>query len=200
MSIREPLIVGGLRVDDNLLEPVTGPTCAPGACGAACCVGGIWVDLLAVQRILDHADDIRPFMAPTYAADEDLWFADVDHAHADFPSGVALETTIAPRVATPGEDGCIFLDDHHLCAIELASNHLGLPWPGLKPLECALYPLRQADGVLAYDETTTAEHPGATCQRPGQAGVTGARHEVFRRSVELAIGRAGWLALDARKR
>ena len=42
------------------------------------------MDLLHVQHILDHAEQIRPFMALEYAANEDLWFAEPSHQHADF--------------------------------------------------------------------------------------------------------------------
>lgn len=185
------------KADPNLLAAATGRSCAPGECQAACCVGGIWVDLLHVQRILDHAEAIRPHMHPVYAVNEDLWFAEESYAHADFPSGIALETTTAPRVGKPGVDGCIFLDAEHLCALELASGKLGMAWPGLKPLECALYPLRLSEGVLSYDETTTAEHPESTCQRPDVSGEVQPRYVVFRRAVELTIGRAGWDALTS---
>src|SRR5205823_4276090 len=99
---------------------------------AACCVGGIWVDLLQVQDILEHAEAIKPFMAPEYAQNEDLWFEDEDYESADFPSGIALATRTVPRVAKPEIDGCIFLRADHLCALHVATDALKMAAPGLK--------------------------------------------------------------------
>lgn len=186
-------------VSENLLRPGRGGRCQPGACKAACCVGGIWVDLLEVQRILDHAPALRPFLPPEHAADEDRWFADRDHHHPDFPSGIALETAIVPRAADPQTPGCIFLRADSLCALHVASTELGLGWPGLKPFECATYPIRRAEGVVAYDEETTAAYPHADCQQ-GDGRVRAPRYRLFRTELELAIGRAGWRRLARRAR
>lgn len=185
-----------LQVSDNLLEPALGEHCGPGECQAACCVGGIWVDLLEVQRILDHAEALRPFMAPQYAGNEDLWFEDEDHEHADFPSGVAVPTRTVPRPADPEQDGCIFLRADHLCALHVASDALGLGWPGLKPFECATYPIRRSEGVVGYDEETAVAHPHADCQRHGTG--TRPRFQVFKTEIELAIGQKAWATLVER--
>ncbi len=194
----KPLVADGLIVAENLLAPSHGEHCAAGECQAACCVGGIWVDLLEVQRILDHAEALRPFLAPAYAADEDLWFEDEDFLHADFPSGVALATRTVPRAADATQDGCIFLRADHLCALHVASDALGLGWPGLKPFECATYPIRRSEGVVGYDEETTAANPQADCQRRGTGSRS--RHLVFRQEIELAIGQKGLAALEALER
>lgn len=184
-----------MKISPNLLVLAHGELCLPGECHAACCVGGIWVDLLDVQQILQHAEQIRPFLAPQYAGNEDLWFEEGHHEHADFPSGIALVASTVPRAANPQVDGCIFLRADHLCGLQVASEALNLPFPGLKPLECVLYPLRISEGELAYDEETTADHPEADCQRPRSAP-NRPRYVVFKTAVELTIGREGWLALD----
>ncbi len=185
-----------VTVSDNLLELSLGEHCGPGECRAACCVGGIWVDLLEVQRILDHAEVLRFFLAPQYAANEDLWFEDEDFLHADFPSGVALATRTVPRAADAAQDGCIFLRADHLCALHVASDALALGWPGLKPFECATYPIRRSEGVVAYDEETTAAHPHADCQRHGTPQRP--RFLVFKTEIELAIGQKAWKTLADR--
>ncbi len=192
----QPLIADGLIVSDNLLELSHGEHCAAGACQAACCVGGIWVDLLEVQRILDHAEALRPYLAPQYAGNEDLWFEDEDFLHADFPSGVALATRTVPRAADATQDGCIFLRADHLCALHVASDALALGWPGLKPFECATYPIRQSEGVVGYDEETAAANPHADCQRQG--GEPRPRFLVFKTEIELAIGQKAWQTLADR--
>lgn len=179
---------------DNLFEPSHGERCRPDECKAACCPGGIWVDLLHVQRILDAADQIRPFLSEEYRGDEDAWFSDDEVEDPDFPSGIAIATAIVPRPGDPSRSGCIFLRADHLCGLQVASEALGLGWPGLKPYDCAVYPIATSDGVLQYDEETAAIHPGADCQRPRDTPVR-PRYQVFRHEIELAIGQKGWQEL-----
>ncbi len=193
----QTLIVDGVVVSSNLLTLSHGEHCHDGDCKAACCVGGIWVDLLEVQRILEHANDLRPFLAPQYALNEDLWFEDDDYLHPDFPSGVALATRTVPRAANAEVDGCIFLRADHLCALHVASDALGLGWPGLKPFECATYPIRRADGIVGYDEETAAENPHADCQKRTEPSPL-PRFVVFKAELELAIGKKAYSELAKR--
>jgi hypothetical protein len=76
----------------------------------------------------------------------------------------------------------------HLCALQVTSERLGLGWPGLKPLDCALYPLTIEAGMVRYDEATTAANPHATCQRPQVGQVRRPRSAVFASELDLAIG------------
>ncbi len=181
----------------NLLALAHGERCVPSECQAACCPGGIWVDILHVQRILDAADQIRPYLAPEYAGEEDAWFSEEEMDHEDFPSGLAIATAIVPRPGQPTRTGCIFLRADHLCGLQVASEALSLGWPGLKPLDCALYPITRSAGTALYDEETTADNPHADCQRPRSTPLR-PRYQVFRQEVELAIGAAGWQHLDQR--
>lgn len=185
-----------LRINDNLFAAAHGERCLPEECRAACCPGGIWVDILHVQRILAATDAIRPHLAPEHG-NEDEWFGDEELDHADFPSGLAIPTAVKPRAGEPTRTGCVFLRADHRCGLQVASEVLGLAWPGLKPFDCATYPLSRSEGELAYDSETTAAHPHADCQ---QARTTPPRprYVVFRQEVELAIGCAGWQRLHDR--
>lgn len=185
------------EASDNLLGLAHGERCLPEECQAACCPGGIWVDILHVQRILDAADQIRPYLAPEYSGDEDRWFSDDEMDHEDFPSGLAIATAIVPRPGNPQRTGCTFLRADHRCGLQVASEALDLGWPGLKPLDCALYPITRTAGTAHYDEETTAANPHADCQRPRPTPLR-PRYQVFRQEVELAIGAAGWQRLEER--
>ena len=184
-----------IHTSDNLLTLAHGERCHPEECQAACCPGGIWVDILHVQRILDAADQIRPYLSPEYRQEEDRWFGEDEMDHEDFPSGLAIATAIVPRPGQPERTGCIFLRADHLCGLQVASEALHLGWPGLKPLDCALYPITRAAGVVHYDVETTADHPHSDCQRPRPTPPR-PRYQVFRQELELAIGAAGWQRLD----
>jgi hypothetical protein len=187
------------HASDNLLEPSHGERCLPEECRAACCPGGIWVDILHVQRILGVADAIRPYLSAEYRDNEDMWFGDEELDHDDFPSGLAIPTAIVPRPGDPERTGCVFLRTDHRCGLQVASEALGAGWPGLKPRDCAMYPITCSDGTVHYDEETTAANPHADCQRQRPTPPR-PRYVVFRQEVELAIGRAGWQRLDARAR
>ncbi len=178
-----------MQIHPNLAEPADGEHCDGGECEAACCPGGIWVDLLHVQRILAHSADIGPQLAEPFRLRDDLWFEDEPLEDADFPSGIALPTRIAPRQANPTRTGCVFLRVDHLCALQVTSEELGLGWPGLKPLDCALYPLTIEAGTVLYDEATTAANPHATCQRHKAGDPKRPRSAVFKTELELALGR-----------
>jgi len=198
----------GLEVAENCFETARGERCILEECRGACCANGIWVDVAHVQRILAHAEQIRPFMAPEYRDQTDLWFNDEEvMEHTDFPSGLGIATTVGPRPGNPaftesdGRDGCVFLRNDHKCSLHVASETLGLGYPGLKPFDCATYPVLRSEGELLMDDKSPGELGGADCQRPTR-GERQPRYVVFREEIELSIGRAGWqeLAAVARKR
>ena len=168
----------------NLRSVARGERCDLNVCGGACCVNGIWVDVGHVQRILDAADTIRPFMATRYAADEDRWFADDTLHSPDFPSGVGVPTAVGERDQQPGRQGCIFVRADHKCALQLASVQLNLPGHGLKPFDCATYPILRSDGVIQADKKSARAHPAGDCQRGGPTTRTWG--EVFAEEVALA--------------
>lgn len=167
----------------SLQTTARGERCDLNVCGGACCVNGIWVDVGHVQRILQAADEIRPFMAPRYAQDEDRWFGDDTLESADFPTGLAIPTTVGERAGQPGRQGCVFVREDHKCALQLASAVLGISGPGLKPFDCATYPILRSDGVIAADKKSARHHPEGDCQRGGSTQRTWG--EVFAEEVAL---------------
>jgi hypothetical protein len=173
------------NLDKSLWRTARGERCDLNVCGGACCVNGIWVDLRHVQRILDAAADVRPFMAPQYADDEDRWFGDETLETADFASGIGLPTAVAPRADGSGRQGCIFVRADHKCALQMASVQLGLPSPGLKPFDCATYPILLSDGIVQVDDASAQHHPEGDCQNGGRSKRT--MQEVFAEEVALCL-------------
>lgn len=191
--------VAGVWMHPSLWLPARGTPCELHQCGAACCVGGIWLDVGHVQRILDHADAV----AAQLDADRrnpDGWFSDEVVAHPDFPSGVGTATSVSDRPGQPGRPGCVFVRADHKCALQVASEALQMPWPGLKPFDCATFPVLLSEGSLRWDRQSAARAHGADCQQPGPRAppLPGQPpfFRVFRREIELAIGKEGWTALD----
>ena len=174
-----------LKLAGNLWRTARGERCVLSDCRGACSVNGIWVDLRHVQRILDAAANVRPFMAPQYAVDEDRWFGDETLETGDFASGIGLPTAVALRADGSGRQGCVFVRADHKCALQMASDALGLPAPGLKPFDCATYPILRSDGVVQVDDESAQHHPGADCQ---QGGPTRRRiRDVFAEEIALCL-------------
>ncbi len=197
-----PMIFRGLTLNPNLLKPARGAPCQLDECGGACCVGGIWLDVLHVEKILDHSELIKPWL-PTERQDSDGWFSDEVVEHADFASGVGTATAIGPRLDGSGRVACVFALADHSCALENASRQAGMPWPGLKPFDCATYPVLRSEGELRRD--TESARRGADCQGPkGRKGEEAATtpdqpafFQVFRREIELSIGAQGYALLQS---
>ena len=187
---------GNTRLHPSLLLPARGTPCTLDQCGAACCVGGIWLDVLHVQTILDHSAQVAAIL-PEHRRDPDHWFTDEVVAHADFPSGVGTATQVGPRPDGSGRQGCVFVLADHRCALQVAGDQLALPWPGLKPFDCATYPVLLSEGALRWDQASAKRHHGVDCQHPPALADRPLFFRVFRREVELAIGRAGYAALEA---
>ena len=121
-----PIVIDGQVLSRSLVEPSRGAVCRLDICGGGCCGGGIWVDVLQVQRILAHTDAIAALLAPE-RRDPDDWFSDEVMDHADFPSGVGTATAVGPRPDGSGRQGCTFLLDDNCCALQRVSeaNDLG---------------------------------------------------------------------------
>lgn len=200
-----PQTDAGLWLSKTLLAPARGDVCRLEVCHGACCAGGIWVDVVAVQAILAAEPTIAPRL-PAGRRDPDQWFSGESFEHSDFPSGIANATTVLPRPDGSQRPGCTFLEADNTCALEHASAALGLGWPGLKPFDCATFPLLRSEGTVGRDRSVHHVEGQADCKPPA-SGAGPAFHQVFRREVELAIGRQGaerlerWQARrDARRR
>ncbi len=183
-----------MRMDLSLREKRALSGCRLDVCRGACCTGGIWVDLLHVQRILAESSTIQPWMAERYRQPVDKWFGDEEMEHDDFPSGVGIPTAVGPRDGDPQRQGCIFVRDDHLCSLQLASDALGLAWPGLKPFDCATFPVLRSEGELLIDHESLEPLAALGCLADEDIPAR-PWHSVFRAEVELAIGKEGYATL-----
>lgn len=187
MSRLVPL--GALRLSPTLTRPARPHTCRLEDCRGACCAGGIWVDVLAVQRILDHAAVVAPLLAPD-RRDPDRWFTEEVMEHQDFPSGVGAATAVGPRPDGSGRLGCVLLLPDQRCALQLASEAAGLAWPGLKPFDCATFPVLRSEGVVGRDRSVFGIPAVAACHPPrADSPDTAPFFEVWSAELRLAAGR-----------
>lgn len=178
------------RISRSLLAPSSGFNCRLEVCGGACCGGGIWTDSEQVHDIVKNAPKIAPYL-PAERRDPRQWFSGEAMEHPDFASGLGLATAVLPRLDGSDRQACVFALADHTCAIERASGDLGLAWPGLKPFDCATFPVLRSEGGVAWDRTTEYIPAKADCQRPLASTPGTPFHSVFRREIELAIGRQG---------
>lgn len=187
-----PIVVDDMKLSRTLLAPARGATCRLDVCGGGCCGGGIWVDILHVQAILAAESDIAPLLGPE-RRDPDGWFSDETMDHADFASGVGTATRVLPRPDGSGRHGCTFLMPDNCCALQRASEIRGMAWPGLKPIDCATFPILRSEGHVVWDRQTARAIPGpADCQPPRDADAGGQpMFEVFATEAQLAIGARG---------
>jgi hypothetical protein len=190
-----PVTVDGLVLSPTLLRPARGPVCRLEVCGGGCCVGGIWVDVLHIQRILGHASAIAAYL-PSDRRDADSWFTDEVMAHSDFASGLGTPTATGLRPDGSGRQGCVFLCADNTCALQHVSVDLGLGWPGLKPRDCATFPLLVSEGRAAWDRSVRHVAGEADC-KPPTAPAGQPFFSVFRAEAELALGARGVARLEA---
>jgi len=167
-------------------------------CRAACCAGGIWLCVGHVQRVLDASVDVAAWLDAD-RRDPAGWFTDEVVAHPDFPSGLGTATGVLPRPDGSGRPGCVFVRADHRCALQCAGEALGLAWPGLKPFDCATYPVLRSEGSLRWDRSTGRK--AVDCQSGPAAADLPPFYSVFRREIELAIGVDGYRRIaDSRRR
>jgi hypothetical protein len=109
-------------------------------CGGACCLHGVWLDLLEVTDLRAHAEIIAPHM-PEGRRDPDGWFAERREDEPGMPSGEVVAARVVPNTAHYGGQECIFLRADAKCALQVAGEaSRRSPWR-FKPFHCILHPL-----------------------------------------------------------
>lgn len=193
----KPIRHKALTLSRTLMRPASNHACRLEICHGACCVGGIWTDVAQIQVILAHASDIAPLLASD-RRDTDGWFTAEVMEHADFPSGIGSPTATGPRPDGSGRTGCVFLLVDNTCALQRTSDRLGLGWPGLKPWDCATFPVLRSEGRVAWDRSVRQIPEPADCRpRTRQTSSTAPFYRTFRTEVELTIGSEGYARLEA---
>ncbi len=188
------MIINGFKIHPELLEEVHTERCVLHTCLGACCTGGAWLDVEQLKLIAPHRAALQANL-PEDRRDPNAWFS-APAADEDSPEGVIIGTNVVDDPQRPGETCCIFLRLDRLCALQVTSQQLGLEYPGLKPLFCALYPLQVRDGEIAIDHETAQNFSGAVCQRTcvHQQPL----YRVFKEELELVLGEEGYRELEQR--
>lgn len=185
----EPIIIKGISVHPQLLESRPTQRCNYLDCGSACCRNGVYIDVDQSNLILEHAEEIKPFLRPE-TRDERTWFDGVYDIDSDYPSGRGQGTNVVSHPTHSTGSACVFLREDLKCGLQVASTGLGRsPWH-FKPYYCALHPLTVWDKWLLMEEEL--EHLGGTCLVPGDVSPL---YTVFADEIRLHLGDDGYAEL-----
>lgn len=170
-----------LRVGRELVEGRFAAGCSMANCNARCCRGGVFVDLAEREAILRHADAIRGQMDGGQVRDDRLWFDEETVDDRDYPSGVAVGTSVHGGK-------CVFLNDDGACVLQKAAAAEGMSRHALKPFFCWLYPVTIEDGELTLHDSDYVDRPSCCGHGPkGDLTV----FDVCGEELEIALGREG---------
>jgi hypothetical protein len=186
------MIVNGFKIHPELLEEVNAERCVLNECLGACCTGGAWLDVEQLKTIAPHVEAIKANL-PADRRDPNAWFS-APTVDENSPQGAIIGTNVVNDPRRPGETCCVFLRPDRLCALQVTSQQLGLEYPGLKPLFCALYPLQVRDDEIVFDHTTVENFGGAACQRA--CAHKRPLYQVFKDEVMLVLGEEGYRELE----
>lgn len=187
---KESLTINGKQVDRKLLEARPTQRCTTSDCQSWCCTGGVWVDLGEKEKILTHAEMIKPHL-PADRRDESQWFDGQFDDDPDYPSGRGEGTQVVQDAAHPAGQTCVFLrPEDRYCALQVASIANGQhPW-SLKPYYCALHPITITRNCVQLDDDNEIYIEGGHCQRANSIAVP--LYVTFEGELRLALGDDGY--------
>ena len=186
------MIINGFKLHPELLEEIRAERCVLSECLGACCLGGVWLDIEQLKAIVPHVEVIKANL-PEDRRNPDRWFSAPDAAE-DAPDGAVIGTNVIDDERRPGETCCVFLRPDRLCALQVTSQQLGLAYPGLKPVFCALYPLQLRDGEIVIDHATAQNFGGVLCQRASTQRQP--MYRLFKVEMMLLLGEEGYRELE----
>ncbi len=151
------------------LEPMV--RCKLRDCHAACCIYGVWVDKLEVEKILQNAAIISPEMPEKWRNIVD-WFDGPEDIDERVPSGKVIHTCVVDIKKRYGGSCCVFLRSDHKCALQTAAIKAGKhPW-FFKPYYCILHPLDLDEkGRITVDDLGLLLDEPGSCLRPSKVKV-----------------------------
>ena len=109
------------QINPRLLRSEPLRRCGFPACRAACCLYGVWVDLLEKENILAHAKEISGLL-PSSQRDPNTWFETNIEADPHTPSGQVVHTRVLVDDSHYGGSRCIFLQMDNKCALQVAGE------------------------------------------------------------------------------
>lgn len=189
------MIINGFQIHPELLEEVSAERCMLHECLGACCSGGAWLDVDQLKTLVPHVEAIKANL-PAERRDPDTWFS-APAADEDAPAGAVIGTNVIDDPVRPGETCCVFLRPDRFCALQRASQQLGLAYPGLKPLFCALYPLQIRGDEIMIDHETAQSFGGVLCRRA--CATPRPLYQIYQAELELVLGKEGYAELHAQR-
>ena len=186
------MIINGFTIHPELLQIVQAERCVLRECLGACCTGGAWLDVEQLKIIAPHVEAIKANL-PEERRDPNAWFSS-PAADEDSPEGAAIGTNVIDDTARPGETCCVFLRPDRLCALHVTSDQLGLAYPGLKPLFCALFPIQLHGNEIIIDHATAENFGGILCRRPGAQAQP--LYRLYQPELVLLLGEEGYRELE----
>lgn len=165
-------------------EPVR--RCTLDECHAACCLHGVWLDILEAEELLRNAHLIIPHM-PDDAKDPVDWFEDRFDSDIHLTSGRVVHSVVRDDPRHYGGTACVFLRDDWKCALQTAADEAGLHTWHFKPFYCILHPLDfDSQGCITLDETKIMLQEEGSCLRP--SGQLNSLIKVFQPELEYLLG------------
>lgn len=186
------MIINGYKIHPELLEEVYAERCALHECLGACCTGGAWLDVAQLKAIVPHVEVIQANL-PDERRNPNEWFS-APAVDEDSPEGAIIGTNVVDDPRRPGEACCVFLRPDRLCALQVTSQQIGLAYPGLKPLFCALYPLQIRGDEIIVDHETAQNFGGVMCRRAGATRQS--LSQIFKAELILVLGENGYRELE----
>ncbi|HUI09919.1 MAG TPA: DUF3109 family protein [Bacteroidota bacterium] len=157
----------------------------PCSCSAACCEGGVFVDVKEHEAIMAHRALIARQMDGTQSADPADWFEPGVVDDPDFPSGQCVGTEVV-------NDKCAFLDGAGLCTLQKAAVAAGMHKWAIKPLFCVLYPIYIENSTVSFDDMLQEEE---SCCTIGDAFAV-PLFQACREELVHLVGEEGFAAME----
>jgi hypothetical protein len=95
------------QINPRLLRSEPLRRCGFPACRAACCLYGVWADLLEKENILAHANEISGLL-PSSQRDPNTWFETSIEADPHTPSARVVHTRVLEDDSHYGGSRCFF--------------------------------------------------------------------------------------------
>ncbi len=188
------MLIDGFTIHPELFTEVYAERCVLHECRGACCTGGAWLDVEQLKALVPQVEAIKANL-PEDRRDPDAWFS-APAADEDSPEGASIGTNVIDDPARPQQTCCVFLRPDRLCALQVTSQQLDLPYPGLKPLFCALYPLQIRAAEIIIDHETAQSFGGTLCQR--HCATKQPVYRIFKEELQLLLGAEGYRSLEQR--
>jgi Fe-S-cluster containining protein len=153
--MEQPVLIGRFRLSPEFFVKTRLASRCRGECARACCDEGAWLTLYEARRIIEHADEIQPYLQQPL--DFQAW---------DLSRPAYLYTALVDK-GTPHQR-CWFLTQERRCAIHSFALDQNLALNSIKPFFCMLFPLTLVDIDINVTEIALDAKAYETCLVEGE--------------------------------